>query len=114
MRLLSLPLPNHLLHVSREEMELQVVSLLHELFIVSGGKVMTPNENTFNPDSTQLTPLDIMILYGFAFEVQTPTPQWFGTSDVSALQKALSRSRIFVQVTKHHQIRAIATSNTKE
>jgi len=113
-RFLWRPLPGHLQHRNRQEIELQVVSLLHELLIVSGGEVTNPNKNRFNPGLTCLTPLDILILYGHAFEVQTPTPQQFGTSNLPALQRALSRSRIFVKVTDQNEIRATAVSAVGE
>ena len=112
--LLQRPLPRHLLQRSREEIVLQVVLLLLDLLTVSGGEVTNPNKNKFDPGSACLTPLDILILYGHAFGVQTPTPQQFGTSNLSALQKALSRSRIFVKVTDQKQIRTTAVSEVTE
>jgi len=76
--------------------------------------VTNPNKNRFNPGLTCLTLLDILILYGHAFEVQTPTPQQFRTSNLPALQRALSRSRIFIKVIDQNEIRVTAVSAVGE
>ena len=111
-RLFWRPLPSYiLLSNTREEIELEVGSLLHELLIISGAEVTNPYKNRFNPGLTNLTPLDTLILYGHAFEVETPNPRLFGTSDLPALQRALSRSRIFVKVTKQNEICRTAVSD---
>ena len=101
----TLPLPHHLRFTNRRQIELQILSLLRELFCISGGTIAN-QQNRFNPGSTDLTPLDNMILYGLTFAVETASPQPFGTSDHPSLHKALSRSRLFVRVTCDKQIRS--------
>lgn len=112
-QLQMLTLPHHLLFTDRKEIELQILSLLREIFCVSGGTIAN-QQNRFNPGSTDLTPLDIMILYGLTCGVRTATPQQFGTSDLHGIHKALSRSRIFVQVTGDKQIRSANVSEVKK
>jgi len=95
-------LPSHLQVTNRkdrEEIELQILSLLRELYCVSGGD-LTSDRSKSNLGLIDLTPLDNLILYGLACGVQTPTAQQFGTCNPFGLQKAsqgrglLSRSQI--------------------
>ena len=101
----TLPLPHHLPFTDRCQIELQILSLLRELYCVSGGTIAN-QQNRFNPGSTDLTPLDNLILYGLIFAVQTASPRQFGTTDLCSLHKAVFRSRLFVQVTGNRQIRS--------
>ncbi len=112
----ELSLPSHLQVTNpkdREEIELQILSLLRELYCVSGGD-LARDRSKFNPGLTDLTPLDNLILYGLAFGIQTPTAQQFGTCDPFELQKALSRSRMFVKVTNLNQIRSATLKRVQE
>lgn len=97
-----LPIPHHITYQSRQDIEIQVVSLLFDLLNTSGGR-SNPNER-FREERMNLTPLDILILYGLSFGVRTPTPHRFGAFNPSQLQRALSRSRIFVKVTNDNHI----------
>ena len=97
----------------REEIELQILSLLRELYSVSGGD-LARDRSKFNPGLTALTPLNNLILYGLACEVQTPTAQQFGACNRFGLQKALLRSRIFVKVTDFKQIRSATLEDVQE
>lgn len=98
------PLPHHIRYNSREEIEMQIVALLYELLYLSGNKSVKPMKR-FQATLIDLTPLDILILYGICCGVRTPIPCRFGISDPSQLQKALLRSRIFVRVTNTSCIR---------
>lgn len=103
----ELSLPSHLQvnnWKDREEIELHMLSLLRELYCVSGGDLACDRSKS-NPDLTDLTPLNNLILYGLVCGVQTPTAQQFGTCNPFGLQKAFSRSRILVKVTGLNQIR---------
>jgi len=89
----------------REGVELQILSLLRELYCVSGGD-LARDRSKFNLGLTDFTSLNNLILYDLACEVQTPIAQQFGTCNPFELQKALSRSRIFVKITDLNQIRS--------
>ncbi len=90
---------------NREEVELQILSLLRELYCVSDDD-LARDRSKFNSGLTDLTSLNNLILYDLACEVQTPIAQQFGTCNLFELQKVLSRSRIFVKVTDLNQIRS--------
>jgi len=112
----ELSLPFHLQVTNRKDregVELQILSLLRELYCVSGGD-LARDRSKFNPGLTDLTPLNNLILYGLACGVQTPTAQQFGTCNPFGLQKALSRSRIFVKVTDLNQIRSATHKSVQE
>ena len=99
-------LPSHLQKKSLRE--LQILPLLRELYDFSGGTVAS-QQNRFNPCLTDLTPLDNLILYGLACGVRTSIAHHFETCDFTELQKALSRSRMFDQITDVKRIRLITT-----
>jgi hypothetical protein len=108
-----LPLPHHLPFTDRCQIELQILSLLRELYCISGGTIAN-QQNRFNPGSTDLTPLDNLILYGLTCAAQTARPRQFGTADLCYLHKTLSRSRLFVQVTGDRQIRWAKVSEVRK
>lgn len=113
---MSFPLPSHLQvtnQKNREEIELQILSLLRELYCVSGGDLAC-DRSKFNPGLTDLTSLNNLIFYGLVCGVQMPTAQQFGTCDPFGLQKVLSRSRIFVKVTNLNQIRSATLKDVQE
>ncbi len=112
----ELSLPFHLQvtnRKNRQEIELQILFLLRELYCVSDGD-LTRDRSNFSLGMTDLTPLNNLILYGLACGVQTPTAQQFGTCNSSELQKALSRSRIFVEVTDLNQIRSTTLEDVEK
>ncbi len=88
---------------NREEVELQIFSLLRELYCVSDDD-LTCDWSKFNSDLTDFTSLNNLILYDLVCEVQTSIAQQFDTCNFFELQKALSRSRIFVKITDLNQI----------
>lgn len=98
-----LSLPYHISYESREEIEMQVVSLLYELLYSSGGNPVIP-EKIFHERLMDFTPLDNLILYGLSCGVRTPIPRRFGTSDSSQLHRALLRSRIIIKVANDNHI----------
>jgi hypothetical protein len=98
---------------NREEVELQILSLLRELYCVSDGD-LARDRSKFNSGLTDLTSLNNLILYDLACEVQTPTAQQFGTCNPFELQKALSRSRIFVKITDLNQIHSTTHKGVQE
>ncbi len=98
-----LPLPYHIPCESREELELQVLSLLYELLYSSGDNPVN-RKKRFHKGLLDLTPLDNLILYGLSCGVRTPIPHRFGTFNPSRLHKAFSRSRIFVKVANDNHI----------
>ncbi len=98
---------------NREEIELQILFLLRELYCVSDGD-LTRDRSKFNSGLTDLTSLNNLIPYDLACEVQTPIAQQFGTCDLYELQKVLSRSRIFVKVTDLNQIRSATLKDVQK
>ena len=97
----------------REEIELHILFLLRELYCVSDGDLARDRSKS-NSGLTDLTSLNNLILYGLACGVQTPIAQQFSTCNHSELQKALSRSRIFVKVTDFNQIRSATLEDVQE
>jgi len=98
---------------NREEIELQILFLLRELYCVSDDD-LTCDRSKFNSGLTDLTSLNNLILYDLVFEIQTSIAQQFDTCDLFELQKALSRSRIFVKITDLNQIRSTTLKDVQK
>ncbi len=98
---------------NQEEVELQILSLLRELYCVSDDD-LTRDRSKFNSDLTDFTSLNNLIFYDLVCEVQTSIAQQFDTCNFFELQKVLSRSRIFVKITDLNQIRSITHKDVQK
>lgn len=82
-----------------DSIEFEAIALLRELFLASGGITADLDRCRFNAKSSILKPREILILYGLACGVRARDPLYFGSLDVAATHRAVSRSRLFVTPT---------------
>lgn len=99
-----LSLSHHLSFINRCQIELQILSLLRELYCISDD-IIANQQNRFNSDSTDLTSLNNLILYDLTCAAQTARSRQFNIADLCYLHKILFRFRLFVQVIDDRQIR---------